>query len=100
MEKRNDLITGIWKFKDAVTEKELEEFAQELAQDDHYLHVYIRKVSKDQFGVGIAYKSEVEVDQEKFHEFMDQMKNKLYKKFGTGLVGWDFANTTTTFKGF
>lgn len=100
MEKRNDLICGIWKFKDTVASEELEAFAEELAQDEKYIHVYIRKVSKDQFGIGVTYKSETEVGQKEFGEYTEKMKDILYRKFGAGLVGWDFANTTQVFKGF
>lgn len=100
MEKQNNLITGLWKFKDSVSLSDLESFAEELAKDEKFKQVYIRKASKDQNGLGIAYLSDIDLDENNFDKFMDEMKDKLYRKFGSGLVGWDFANSTTTFKGF
>ena len=100
MERRHDIITGLWRFKDSIDPKEIEQFAQELAKDEHFVHVYIRKASKDQEGLGITYKADQEIDQEGFHNFMEDMKDRIYKKFGAGLVGWDFSSSTKTVKGF
>lgn len=100
MEKRTDLITGIFKFKDSVPGDQMDAFAEELAKDDKYIHVYIRKVSKDQYGVGVAYKSADEVTEEVFDKYLEDMKDVIYRKFGAGLVGWDFSSSTRAFKGF
>ncbi len=99
MEKRSDIITGLWKFKDSISITELQSFAEELAKDDHYLHVYIRRASKDQQGLGVSYKAETQ-DEQTFDTFFENMKDVLYKRFGAGLVGWDFSSSTTTIKGF
>lgn len=100
MEFRDDLITGIWKFKETVSEDELASLAEELAKDEKYVQVYIRKVSKDQSGIGVTYNFGKSVKEKDFDEFMEQSKDMLYKRFGIGLVGWDFSNTTKVFKGF
>ncbi len=100
MTKREDLICGIWKFKDSVNTEELQNFAEELAKDEQYMHVYIRKVSKDQIGIGFTYKSDFAVGDKELAEFYDLVKDKIYRRFGTGLLGWDIANTREVFKGF
>jgi hypothetical protein len=100
MERQRNIITGLWKFKDSIDIREIEQFANELAQDEHFIHVYIRKASKDQEGLGITYKADNEFEQEDFQKFMEDMKDKIYKKFGSGLVGWDFSSSTATIKGF
>jgi hypothetical protein len=63
------------------------------------LHVYIRRASKDQHGLGVAYKADTH-DEQTFDTFFENMKDVLYRKFGAGLVGWDFSSSTTTIKGF
>lgn len=100
MEERHNLICGLWKFKETVDPDLMEEVAEEFAKDPHYVHVYIRKVSKDQYGIGVSYVSDRQVTSEVHDKFMEEQKDMLYKRFGVGLVGWDFANTTKVFKGF
>ena len=99
MEKDNTLISGVWKFNDNTDPRDIESFARELAEDPHYLHVYIRKASKDQEGLGFLYKSDEPVEKDVFAKFNDDVKDKLYKKFGTKLVGWDISSSTAFIKG-
>jgi hypothetical protein len=98
MEKTRSLIMGLWKFDERVGEKELIEVAEEWAKNDNYELLYIRKVSKDQSGIGFSYKSDgtKEAHDKYFHEASDMLK----RKFGNDLVGWDISSTATLIKGF
>lgn len=92
------LIMGLWKFHERVGNKDLIEVANEWAEDDNYVQIYIRKVSKDQEGIGFAYKSDgtKEAHDKYYYETSDQLK----RKFGNDLVGWDISTTSTLIKGF
>ncbi|HLB51801.1 MAG TPA: hypothetical protein VJL30_02660 [Patescibacteria group bacterium] len=98
MEKNKSIIMGIWKFQERVGEKDLIDLANEWAKDEKYLQLYIRKVSKDQLGIGFAYLGDgtKEVHDDYFNKTSDQLK----RKFGNDLAGWDIASTSTLIKGF
>lgn len=98
MEKNKSLIIGLWKFHERVGEKDLLEVVNEWALDENYIQLFIRKVSKDQNGIGFAYKSEG--FRENQVEYMDKTSDYLKRKFGNDLVGWDVATTSTLIKGF
>ncbi len=84
---------GYIKFSSKVVSlEELQSFAQELANDQRFISIYIRKVSKDQFGIGFV--SNVETPTQELSDiFFDEIKDIAYRKFGTGLVGWDMADS-------
>jgi len=98
MEKNKSSIMGIWKFHERVGEKDLLEIATEWAKDDKYTQLYIRKVSKDQLGIGFSYQGDgtKEAQDIYFNTTSDQLK----RKFGNDLAGWDIASTSTLIKGF
>lgn len=99
MEKGNkSLIMGLWKFHERVGHKDLVEVTDKWAEDENYELLYIRKVSKDQNGIGFAYKSDgsKEAHDKYFHDTSDYLK----RNFGNDLVGWDIASTATLIKGF
>ena len=98
IEKAKSLIMGLWKFDQKVSKEELVEVANEWATDPKYLQVYIRKVSKDQEGIGFAYAGNG--TQEAHREYFEATSDVLKRKFGNGLVGWDIASTSTLIKGF
>ena len=99
MEKRNDLVCGLWKFADSkVSKEEIIALAEEFAQDASYIELYVRKASKDQHGLGFVYKYDGE--QTSYEQFTDSMQDMLLKKFGTGLSGWDISSSCITIKGF
>src|SRR3989344_8166793 len=58
MDEKRSLIMGLWKFHERVGNKDLLEVANEWAKDSNYVQLYIRKVSKDQDGIGFAYVSD------------------------------------------
>ena len=89
---------GYWKFDDGrVSLPEITGFAEELAQDPRFLSVYIRKVSKNQHGIGFI--ADVDTStQEAFAAFNDEISDKIRRKFGNGLVGWDIGSSYTVIK--
>lgn len=94
------LILGLWKFHERVDNKDLLEVANEWAKDDKYTQLYIRRVSKDQLGIGFAYMSDG--SREAYNKYFDQTTDWLKRKFGNDLVGWDIstASDTELVKGF
>ncbi len=81
---------GYLKFKVQVSLTEIQNFAKELAQDPRFLSVYIRQVSKDQFGIGFI--SDVDTpDNASFQNFSEELKDQAMKKFGVGFAGWDIT---------
>jgi hypothetical protein len=89
---------GYLKFSDNhVTIEQLENFAQELAADPKYLSVYIRKVSKDQHGIGFVCNTDTS-DEEAFDKFSSELKDICMRKFGIGYVGWDIASSYIVIK--
>lgn len=84
---------GYLKFSDdRVTVQQLEDFAKELAQDPKYLSLYIRKVSKDQHGIGFICDVDTST-QEASDKFNEEIKDMAMRRFGTGLVGWDLSSS-------
>jgi hypothetical protein len=98
MENSKSLIMGLWKFNDRVGEKDLLEVTKEWANDAKYFQLYIRKVSKDQNGIGFAYVSDG--TKEAHDNYFNSTSDGLKRKFGNDLVGWDIASTATLIKGF
>lgn len=83
---------GYLKFSPRVDIVDIENFAKELAADDRFTSVYIRKVSKDQNGIGFI--TTINTSKEKaFDAFSEEIKDRAMKKFGTGLAGWDMASS-------
>jgi hypothetical protein len=97
--KEENLYSGLWKFSDRVEIEQLAEVADEWAQDEKYLQLYIRKVSKDQNGIGFVYQAE-NGTKEEYDAFFDRISDGLKRQFGNDLVGWDIASKTYTIKGF
>ena len=89
---------GLWKFGQNVPERELEDTAKEWAGNPKYIEVYIRKVSKDQIGIGFAY--EGGETKENYDIYFDKTSDQLKRQFGNGLVGWDIASSSKIIKGF
>ena len=98
MHKNDSLILGLWKFHERVGEKDLLEVANEWVSDEKYIQLYIRKVSKDQLGIGFAYMGDG--TKEAHDEYFNKTSDQLKRKFGNDLVGWDIASTSTLIKGF
>ncbi len=89
---------GLWKFDQRVGREVLVEVAKDWASDENYVQLYIRKVSKDQNGIGFAYTTD---GSEEAHDtYFSKTSDQLKRKFGNDLVGWDMASTVTVIKGF
>jgi len=95
MEEKN-WIMGLWKFSDRISIEELGKLAEKwAAEDPKYLQLCIRKVSKDQMGIGFTYDIS-DIDEPKkaykaYDEFFDRMSGYLKKNFGNDLVSGDVA---------
>ena len=98
MEVSKSLVMGLWKFHERVGEHDLIEVANEWSKDEKYINLYIRKVSKDQLGIGFAYAGEG--TKESQDEYFDRTSDQLKRKFGNDMVGWDISSTSTLIKGF
>ena len=92
------LTTGLWKFSDNVGEKDLIELANEWAKDEKYMHLYIRKASRDQLGLGFTYITNG--TREDYERYFNDTSDYLKRTFGNDLRGWDMADSTTPIKGF
>lgn len=90
---------GLWKFSDKVPVDDLVALAQEWAKEDEkYLQLYVRKVSKDQYGIGFTYDAQGH-DLKKFHdEYFYRVSDVLKRKFGNDLAGWDIASGVRVIK--
>lgn len=75
-----------------VSLEQIQEFAQELTKDSRFISIYIRKVSSDQYGVGFV--TSIETPTEELSDnFFDEIRDIAYRKFGTGVAGWDMASS-------
>ena len=86
-------IMGLWKFSDKISLEELIEVAKEAAKNPKYLQIYIRRCSRDQYGIGFAYDNSDKIPgpgQNK--EYMDPVMDSLKRQFGNDLVGWDISS--------
>lgn len=94
MTKAQELIMGIWKFSDKIPVQDIVKLAQKWAEEDKsYLQLYVRKVSKDQHGIGFTYDVKGQKDLKKFHEeYIYKVSDVLRKQFGNDLAGWDIAS--------
>jgi len=84
---------GLWKFSPKIPLNELVRIAELWASEDpNYLQLYIRRVSKDQLGIGFTYQfsQEIELPSASRH-FYDQTTNYLKKTFGNEFAGCDAA---------
>jgi len=88
---------GLWKFRDRVSVEDLCSLAERwAAEDPSYLQLYVRKVSKDQYGIGFAY--QLPADKPGHSEYFERVSDQLKKLFGNDLVGWDIASPVRVIK--
>ena len=79
--------------------KDLIETAQKWADEDKkYLQLYIRKVSKDQYGIGFTYDRKGQDSKEAQDKYMFQTSDVLKRSYGNDLVGWDIASSAYIIK--
>lgn len=93
------IVSGMWKFHERITKEELIQLAEEWrdGRDGHrYLHLCVRKCSKDQRGIWFVYLFGDIVDSHEpfFHKMTDQLK----RRFGNDFVGWDVSSPTWVVK--
>ncbi|MBP7927975.1 hypothetical protein KAZ57_02405 [Patescibacteria group bacterium] len=97
MENLNKFAMGLWKFSNRIPEQELVELATEWAKDENYVSLYVRGTSKDQNGIGFAYKT---LTKEEYDAYFDRTSDMLKRKFGNDLAGWDVGFEAIPVKGF
>ena len=64
-------------------------------------HLYIRQVSKDQYGIGFEYRAYEGSDSESKKAYDDYFQSTTYKlkrEFGNDLVGWDISSSSIVVK--
>jgi len=95
-----EVIMGIWKFSEKIPVETLVELAQNWAkEDENYLQLYVRRVSKDQYGIGFTYDVEGQEDLKKFYdEYHYRVSDVLRRQFGNDLAGWDIASSAYIIK--
>ena len=99
MTNSQEVIMGIWKFSDKIPMKDLIETAQNWAKEDEkYLQLYIRKVSKDQSGIGFTYDIKGQDGKEAHDKYFNQTSDTLKRNYGNDLVGWDIASSAYIIK--
>lgn len=109
MHTRDDVVSGIWKFKaldheaetsddepQGVRIEDLLEVAEQWlhTEGDKYLDVFIRKCSSDQWGICFQYIFAGKNHQRYFHKTSDKLK----RRFGNDFVGWDISAPTHLIK--
>jgi hypothetical protein len=92
-----NLAMGLWKFHERVEYKSLMEIAEKWVEEEKYKLIYIRKVSKDQNGIGFAYETDGSKEDEE--RYFDETSDFLKRNFGNDLVGWDIGYRPTIIKG-
>lgn len=101
--KYSDKIIGIWKFSGKISPETLAETAEKWATDDsRYEHLYVRKVSKDQHGIGFEYRayegSDSKDHEQTYNEYFEKTSDKLKREFGNDLAGWDLSSSSIVVK--
>ncbi len=93
MQEKN-YVMGLWKFSDKISKEELGKVAEKwAAEDPNYLQLYLRKVSKNQMGIGFTYKLDDTKDGKKAHEeYFDKTSDFLKRSFGNDSAGWDMGS--------
>lgn len=92
MAKSQNLVMGIWKFSDKIPVEDLVKLAQKWAkEDENYSQLYVRKVSKDQYGIGFTYNPKGQDLKKAYDEYHYKVSDSLRRQFGNDLVGWDIA---------
>lgn len=98
--KEKNWTMGLWKFSQNVSLQQLAEVANKWAVEDaSYLQLYIRKVSKDQMGIGFTYQLPLDVPAKEAHDvYFEKTTDYLKRNFGNDLVGWDIASSVWVIK--
>ena len=89
-----NMIAGIWKFREGVSREELVEVAKgwkELSPE-RYVDLHVRGCGKNQFGIGFKYRHPGD-----FHmrQYVAHMSDQLRRHFGNKLLGWDISTPIT-----
>ena len=94
-------MSGHFHFTSKVTLEEITTVAQEFAQDDKFLKLFIQGAGDQEFRLCFIYDPKINEEKVPFtfvNEFLDNMTDLLRKKFGNGLKGWSGSNRYTLIK--
>jgi len=91
---------GLWKFSSKVPKEDLVKMAEKwVVEDPGYLQLYVRKVSKDQNGIGFTYELPEGVDRKAAHDaYFERVSDCLKRNFGNDLAGWDISSPVVAVK--
>jgi len=90
----------MWKFDSKISVEDLGEIAKQWSkEDENYIQLYIREVSKDQMGIGFTYRLAEDRDaKEAYRAYFNKTTDFLKRKFGNDLVGWDISSSVWVIK--
>ncbi|MEW6060792.1 MAG: hypothetical protein AB1600_02515 [Bacteroidota bacterium] len=93
MIQKQNWIMGLWKFSEKISIDKLAEVAKKWSEEDfNYLQLYIRKVGKEQRGIGFTYEIPKNHDPNvSYKDYFDRNSEYLKRCFGNDLAGWDIA---------
>lgn len=103
---RTHVVTGLWKFNQGIEiVNQLVALAREWSSGPDsakYLTLYVRRCSKDQYGIGFSYDYASDphpTGEETSHKwFFRRMTDQLKRRFGNDFVGWDLSSPTWIIK--
>lgn len=98
MEKRIDVVSGVWKFNLSVGEEKLIKFCNEsLSQNPRYTSILIRQTGRNNLGIFFTYHSNMRPEVvEKL--VIDEQVPKIRAVFGNDFTGWDVCSPTIIIK--
>ncbi len=93
---KQNLICGMWKFRDVLTPEILLDIAERWEKEDNrYIDLHVRRCSKNQMGIGFKY--ELRLNQT-FEGFVEIITDFLKRNHGNNFVGWDISEKTWVVK--
>jgi len=91
MIKRKNIVSGLWKFDNSVSIKELTEIVENwVIEDPRYIQLYIRQVASNLYGIGFMY--QLSSSAENHNVYKDQTSDVLKRRFGNLFVGCDISS--------
>jgi len=94
--RRDDVMSGLWKFHNSVGVDELVKLAELWAIfNPNFLSLYVRKCSKDQIGIGFTHSLGTF---DSHQDFFDRVTDTLKREYGNNFVGWDLSQFTYVIK--
>lgn len=83
---------GCWKFSTNIPVDTIRALAGNLAVNERYHNIYVRKIGAQQYALGFEYVPKVPADKPAFDRFMTDTQDFINRFVGSGLVGWDISS--------